>query len=117
MLPFKNRLAKRKDIANVQNQGQAYFSGNVSIKIVKNNLDQTRIGFIASAKNFPKATERNRAKRLLREIFRQKLPVIKKNLDILVFVRKQAKEKSEKKSLKKEVREIFKKAGLLTSSN
>jgi ribonuclease P protein component len=117
MLQFKNRLAQKKDIFKVQKQGQAYFSRKISIKILKTDLNQARIGFIASAKNFPKATERNQVKRLLREIFRQELPLIKKNLDILVFARKQEKEKLRGKGLKKEVREVLKKAGLLINFN
>jgi ribonuclease P protein component len=51
-----------------------------------NELGYPRLGVIVAKKTYPKATDRNTAKRIARESFRQVLPEIK-SFDIIVLAR------------------------------
>lgn len=66
-----------EDIAN------KYFK----IFFVRNNEENTRLGIIASKKILPSAVDRNRAKRVIRETFRQH-NVKTSKLDMVVMVRR-----------------------------
>lgn len=88
MLPIKNRLTKKTDFTNVYRKGTFFLEAPLSLKAVKNNLKNSRIGFSIEKKFFKKAVERNRIKRLLREAFCQNLKNIEKGLDIVVFYKK-----------------------------
>jgi len=83
MLPKINRLKKRKDIEKVFEKGKRFKEDFLILKITKNALSQTRLGFIVSKKVSKKATLRNKIKRKLREIVSQKR--IKKGIDILLI--------------------------------
>lgn len=112
MLPFKNRLVKRKDFEDVFRIGSAYSQGNVLIKISKNGLNETRIGFVVGAKFSKKAVERNEMKRRLREIFRKKLAEIEAGWDVVVLGRKREGEKIRFQRLAEDVDAALEKAGL-----
>lgn len=88
MLPIQNRLKKDKDFKRVCRQGKPIFFENTALRYAKNNLSYTRIGILVSKKFFRKATQRNRAKRILRETMRQYLNRLKPGFDIVVFLRK-----------------------------
>ena len=88
MLPVKNRLTKKIDFSNVYRKGTFFLEAPLSLKAVKNNLNNSRIGFSIEKKFFKKAVERNRIKRLLRETFRQNLKNIEKGFDIVVFYKR-----------------------------
>jgi ribonuclease P protein component len=110
MLPFKNRLTKRKDFDRVQKVGQFFSEGNLAVKMAANESGETRIGFVVGMKFSKKAVERNLAKRQLREIFRRKLPVFKKGFDVAVMIRKREHEKIIPGRLEKNADQILQKA-------
>lgn len=112
MLPFKNRLTKKRDIEKVQRMGQFFSSGNLTLKVAINGTDITRIGFLAGLKFSRRAVERNQIKRKLRGIFRDKLREIKKGLDIVVMARKREGEKIKDGKLKEDADLILKKGNL-----
>ena len=116
MLPFKNRLVKRKDFENVQRSGHFFTESNLAIKIAGNNLKETRIGFVVGLKFSKKAVERNLAKRQLREIFQKKLPDIKKGFDMVVMVRKREGEKIMREKLAESAKKILEKSDMLIKS-
>lgn len=89
MLPFKNRLAKRDDIQKVYQRGVFAAKGGLIVKYLSNQLPDTRIGFSTEKKFFPKAVERNRAKRLLREATRPLIQRIRPGLDIMIICKNQ----------------------------
>jgi ribonuclease P protein component len=57
------------------------------IFFVRNCLNNARLGIVASKKLLPNAVDRNRAKRIIREVFRQH-QIKLCNLDLVVMVRR-----------------------------
>ena len=88
MLPLKNRIKKRKDFESVFKNGKSLFSEIAVIKILKNDSNITRFGFIVSRKVSLKAVERNRIKRKMREQIRLRLSRFEKGMDIIIIARK-----------------------------
>jgi len=113
MLPFKNRLVKRKDFEKIQRAGQFFSQGNIAIKFIENGTTDTRIGFSVGLRFSKLAVARNQAKRILRETFRSHLRKIKKGMDIDVIIRKREWEKINNKKIAEDVEVVLKKAGLI----
>jgi ribonuclease P protein component len=99
VLPFKNRLTKRRDFEKVQKMGQFFSSQNIALKVMENGLNDSRIGFGVGLKFSKKAVERNLAKRRLREIAKNFLKKIKPGFDIVVFLRRREGEKMDYRKL------------------
>ncbi len=89
MLPFENRIKKRKDFENIFKNGELLYSDILTVKFLKNNLSRTRFGFIVSKKISKKAVLRNSIKRKLREQIRLRLPNFKKGFDIIIIAKKE----------------------------
>ncbi len=88
MLPYKNRLIKNENFALVHRYGRFFSFGNLILKVKKNDLGITRIGFSIGLNFSKKAVERNKIKRQLRAIAFQELNQIKPGFDIIVMVKK-----------------------------
>lgn len=86
MLPKKNRLKKKKDFERVFKEGRGFKEDFLFLKIAKNNLKNSRFGFVVSKNFSKKATLRNKIKRRLRAIIKVKLGKIKKGLDGVLVV-------------------------------
>lgn len=56
---------------------------------VRNQLQMARLGIVAAKRYMPKAVDRNRAKREIREVFRQH-SIAKSGFDLVVMVRRAA---------------------------
>ena len=56
---------------------------------VRNQLKKARLGIVAAKRHMPKAVDRNRAKREIREAFRRH-NITKSGLDLVVMVRRNA---------------------------
>ena len=115
MLPYKNRLIKRTDFEKVYKYGRLFYFENIAIKIIKNGIDESRIGFSVGIKFSKKAVERNRIKRQLREIFRKILEKIEKDADIVVMVKKIEKGKNDQKNLAISIEKILKRGNLINN--
>jgi len=113
MLPFKNRLVKRKDFETIQKKGTFFSQGNIAIKFIENGTRETRIGFSVGLKYSKLAVARKQATRMLREMFRSKIRQIKKGLDIDVIIRKKAGEKVVPKKIQQDVDDVLMKSGLI----
>ena len=115
MLPAKNRLTKKEDFNKTYQKGKVFSGGDIAIKIAKNGISETRIGFSVGKKLFKKAISRNKAKRWLREAFRTLLVNINPGFNIVVFYRngRLIEEKKGFSKMKKEAEELLKKAKLL----
>lgn len=106
MLAQANRLKKKKDFENVFKNGKGFKENLLYLKVVKNNLDCSRIGFVVGKNFSKKAVERNRIKRRLREIVQEKK--IGKNLDLIIVVMPKCPDGFEE--LRETVQKLFKKA-------
>ena len=113
MLPFKNRLVKRKDFEKIQRGGQYFSHGNIAVKFVPNGMQDSRFGFSVGLKYSKLAVARNQAKRMLRDIFREYLRKVKKGQDIDVIIRKREGEKIKTPKLAEDVEIVLQKAGLI----
>lgn len=113
MLPFKNRLVKRKDHERVQKAGKFISFSNIAIKALENNLGETRIGIVVGLKYSKKAVERNLVKRALSEFLRTEIKNIEKGWDIVVMARKRDEEKSKNIDFRKITKEALIKGNLI----
>jgi len=86
MLKEKNRLQKQKDFEKVFKCGRSFKKSFLYLKANKNGLESTRFGFVVSLKVSKKAVDRNRIKRLLREIVATNLQEIAGGYDIVIVV-------------------------------
>ena len=70
-LPQRRRLRARGDFQKVYTQGQRYDGRLMAAFLRANDGPEHRLGVTASTKAIGKSVDRNRAKRLLRELFRR----------------------------------------------
>jgi len=116
VLPKENRLKKKKDLERVLKEGQTLKEGFLLLKILENDIAKRRFAFVVSKKISKKAVLRNKVKRRLREIVRQRLKEIKKGIDG-VFIALPGIEKENFSQIEKMVKKLFKKANILTTNN
>lgn len=113
MLPFKNRLTRRSDFKKVQKSGQFFSEGNIAVKMTPNNLPETRVGVMVGLKFSKKATERNQAKRKVRDFLQKRIKEMKKGMDVAVMIRKRDGERVYADKLEKNIGEVLGKSGLI----
>lgn len=112
MLPKENRLKKKKDFDNVFKNGRGYKEDFLYLKIIGNDLKNSRFGFVIG-KNFSNsAVVRNKMRRRLRELVKINLPSIKKNIDGVIVVRPGL-EITDFWELEEKIKNIFKKANII----
>ena len=70
-LPKRCRLSARAEFQKIYAEGQRYDGRLMAAFLRKNDLDHHRLGVTASNKAVGKSVDRNRARRLLRELFRR----------------------------------------------
>jgi ribonuclease P protein component len=70
-LPKRRRLRASRDVQRVYAEGQRYQGRLLTAFVRKNELPDHRLGVTASKKAIGGAVQRNRAKRLMRELFRR----------------------------------------------
>ncbi len=66
----RRQRLKRADVAAVLATGKRRRAVSVSVQVRENGLDIARFGVIVPKRHVPRAVDRNRVKRLLREWFR-----------------------------------------------
>ena len=79
------RLLTPGDYQRVFKNPVKFFQPGLLFLCNKNSLGYSRLGMAVSKKNLPKAVDRNRIKRLIREAFRQRLS--HKGVDVVVLTR------------------------------
>ncbi|HHI96291.1 MAG TPA: ribonuclease P protein component [Thermodesulfatator atlanticus] len=79
----EERLRRRKEFDRVYQQGKRLYLPYLKILLVPNELGYTRLGLSVSRK-FGKAVKRNRAKRILREVFRRNKDIFPKGHDVVL---------------------------------
>jgi len=94
MLKPENRLRQKKDIDLVLKKGRSFFSEFLVLKRRENNLNFSRFAFVVSKAVSPKAVERNKVKRRLRETVRGNIEGIESGFDVIFFTKKAIKYKN-----------------------
>ena len=80
------RLTRSIDFKRVRSQGRSFAHPLVVLVKQNSELDQPRIG-ISTSKSVGNAVQRNRARRLLREVIRPLIPVIVPGWDLVFIAR------------------------------
>lgn len=87
MLPAAFRLSDKDAFSKTFQEGYYASLHEFGLKWRPNQLSQTRIGFAAGKKIFPKASMRNRAKRIAREAVHHHLFQLRSGFDIIILYR------------------------------
>jgi len=87
MLAKQFRLKKDRDFESVFKKGKSINNKFLFLKLKKNNLKNSRFGFIVGKKISNKAAVRNNIKRKLREIVKNNLDNIKPGFDIVIVAK------------------------------
>lgn len=115
MLPKKHRLSLRTELKRVKKEGilvqGKLFSLLVSRQPEKNQ--PSRFGFIISSKIHKKAVKRNWAKRLLSEAISALNSKIEPGFDIVFLAKKKIVE-ADLDEIKKQIKRLFIKAGMVS---
>ncbi len=93
MLPFQNRLKKKKDFERVFKKGKSFKEGFLTLRLLKNDLEITRAGFVIGLKVSKKASLRNKIKRKLKRLVKERLSQTAIGLDIVLTVNQSWKER------------------------
>jgi len=96
----KERLHLKKEFSNIIENGIKLENEALKLYYLDNTLGFSRLGIILNRK-FGKSVERNRAKRILRELFRLNKYNFVKNIDMIFYI------KSEFKNLTEEEKKKF----------
>ena len=107
------RLRGRSDFQRVRRTGKSWAHPLTVLLASGNQLDYTRIGFVAS-KNVGGAVQRNRAKRRLRAQLRPKSTIIAPGWDLVFIARKPILDCS-MSTLSEAITELLSSANLLRS--
>lgn len=113
MLSKKNRLTGSENFVRVQNEGKVYQSKNFGIAVVdRKDSGPSRFAFIVSTKISKEAVDRNRIKRIMREVVRLNILNIRDGFDF-VFLAKPSITRVSTEEIMKEVKESLIKEGFL----
>lgn len=82
-------LNQNKDFSKAYSKGRSYICPVLVVYVLKNYKKGIRIG-ITTSKKIGKAVKRNRARRVIREAYRQIAPKINGNFDIVFVARSPA---------------------------
>lgn len=114
MLPKPNRLTRREDFEKAFSKGvYVQIPEGIALKFYKSDLQVSRIGFPVGKNFSKKATDRNRARRVLRNATFPILGELKEGFDIIVLI-KPGKKDFQFKPVSDQIKKVFAKANLLT---
>lgn len=110
-----NVLRKKKDFSSIYNKGKSFGGKYVVVFYRKNNLDYNRTAFLAS-KKVGKSVKRNKARRRMKESFREIEKKMKIGYDIIIIARNTIND-AKYKDIKKSMETVFLKIKLLNGDN
>ena len=87
MLSKAQRLTNNKDFQNIYRRGRYNATAFLSVNVLPNRSNVTKIGIVASKKAAKKAHDRNAVKRKVREIARLNYPLLKSGLSIVISIK------------------------------
>lgn len=106
-------LNQNRDFNRIYKKGSSTICSVLVTYILKNNKKGIRLG-ITTSKKIGNAVQRNRARRVIKESFRQLLPHLKGNFDV-VFVARGKTPHVKMQYVKIKMMETFKKSGFFKS--
>lgn len=112
MLPQINRIKKKKDFEKIFKNSKSFKTNLFIFRIMKNDLQLDRFGFVVSLKISKNAVLRNKIRRRLSEIIRSESENIKTGMD-LVIITLPGIEKKEFSELKEAIRDALVKTKLV----
>lgn len=112
MIARELRLRNERDVARVQSTGKSWSSRLVVAIVSPNGLEQNRYGF-AAGRRIGRIAQRNRAKRLMREVVRELHPQLKTGHDILFIARNRVNRETTLSEMRDEIYNLLDKAGVL----
>lgn len=80
------RIHNQGDFKDVFSKGRPFFKDDLVLYAIANKRPYSRIG-ISISKKVGRAVERNRIRRLIREVYRMNVGRLKKGMDIVLVVR------------------------------
>lgn len=90
-MKFTDSITDNRLYKQMYNRAKNVVCRNVVVYVRQNRTEHNRLGLTCS-KTVGKATERNRAKRIIREAYRLNESVFKKGIDIIIVARVRAKD-------------------------
>jgi len=106
--PLKKYRLKGKEFEEVLKKGRGFKVGNLVLKVLYKEKEK-KFGFLVSKKIFKKAVQRNKIKRRLREILREKVENLKDGIRA-VFIPLSGIEKEDFNRLKRIFEKLVKKS-------
>lgn len=91
-LPKKNIISKDKEFRSVFEKGKTVKGSFLFVRIKDNDLGIPRFAFVIAKKKIPKASQRNRLKRVLSEAVRNFMKDNTPKKDFIIIVSKSAEE-------------------------
>lgn len=112
MLPIENRLKKKKEIDFVFRTGRMIKNNSLCLKYCANQKKITRVAFSLGLGYSKSAVQRNRAKRIMREVIRLRIDKIKSGFDLVFFFQKDFRKKIVLKETELAMEHLLKEAQL-----
>jgi ribonuclease P protein component len=109
------RLKKNIEFKRVYKQGRSVANRYVVMYILRNGTPHRKAGFSVS-KKIGGAVQRNRIKRVFREVYRLNQEVLVEGIDI-VFIARHASKQASFQEVTKAFKDLFKKARILNEQN
>ncbi len=106
-------LRQGSDFQRVWDKGKSWSHPLIILRAQANGTDASRFGFVVG-KKVGKAVQRNRAKRLMREAVRHRLPGIAQGWDIILIARREA-DQADFQSVDAAVESLLKRARLYSA--
>lgn len=92
MLPKTFRLKKKYEFNYIYRKGKSSHTKELTLFYSRNKNSHKKVGFSVS-KKYGNAVERNRIKRVLREVLRSLLPLMKNEFNYILIVKSELKDK------------------------
>lgn len=117
MLPAPNRLKKEQNFKRVFKEGDGFKKSFLFLKLLnRDDQRESRFGFVVSTKVSKKAVTRNKIKRRLREIVRDKISEVKSGRDVIIVTQPGIDTQSFHQ-LKQNLLQLLKKADLIKNES
>ncbi len=107
------RLKEKALFKNLFSDGKYYRNSDISLRLLPNKLKISRLGISAQKRIFANATDRNRVKRLIREVFRHNKSNMVKGYDLLIKPKNLYLAQSGYKEMEACLLQLFHAAGIL----